>query len=180
MKLELPTWAYATVASAGILLGATYMATRPQEAAAEPQKPALQQIVERSFPDAKPAPRDFAERAQRIYAAKGYITAIPGDKHATGTCANINGVPLKDCVTQCPDDAPLSGSMEIDGKTYCYSGVAGRVVSLTSFEAKGEHYDLYFWGNVKSDLTRDGPYRYDYDRKSWQKVQPWWPARKDK
>lgn len=178
MKFELPTWAYAAVASAGILAGSAYLATRPQEAA--PAELPAATPPGRYFPDARPAPPGLAELAQRQFDAKKYAAAVPLERHGDQYCTDKDGRQLKDCATQCPDEPDLFGRMDIDDKSYYFSTRQGRVLNLTLDKPAGTSHDVYFWGHPDKDtLTRDGPYKYDHGRKMWQKVQPWWPARKN-
>ena len=171
MKFELPTWAYAAVASAGIMCGSTYLALRPAETAS------LEHAVERDFPDARPAPKGLAERAQKMCDTKEYTFKFFGPKHgASAECTDGKGRLLKDCPRACPEAPDVFGEMTIDGKTYGFTAIADRVDVLTQ---DGRNlYDIYWWGALKG-IERDGPYKYDHGRKTWQKVQPWWPARKN-
>lgn len=176
MKFELPTWAYAAVASAGILWGATYLATLPPK-----EQHTMQETAECSLPHAHPAPPGLAELAQQHFDAKKYVATIPLERHGDQYCTDKEGRQLKDCTTQCPEEPDLFGRMDIDGKSYYFSTRAGRVLNLTLEKPAGTSYDVYTWGDIdKNTLTRDGPYKYDRGRNAWQKVQPWWPARKTK
>jgi hypothetical protein len=182
MKLELPTWAYAAAASAGILAGATYFALQPPKAQLAPQaaERGIQQAVDFQFPDAIPAPQDLAELAQQLHDTKRYYDTFLVNEHETGTCTNREGQPLKDCAQQCPDEPELFGSMTLNGNKYNFSAIKGRVVNLATPGLNGEHYYIYFWGEVTPELTRNGPYKYSHERKAWQKVPRWWPDRKTK
>lgn len=118
--------------------------------------------------------------AQRLYDdEKKYITAVQLNEHAAGRCTDAKGFPLKDCAVQCPEEPAEFGRIDIGKEQFYFNTLGKRVVSLSDVDNAKKNYDIYWRGDVK-DRTRDGPYQYNHKRKVWQKVQPWWPARKDK
>ena len=177
MKFELPTWAYAAVASAGIMCGSTYLALRPAETAS------LEHAVERDFPDARPAPKGLAEQAQKLFDEKKYAFGFAEERHEISTCEDRDRRPLLDCATHCPEKPSIHGTLIVDGKAYSFTAVADRIAllnpgKLSTVDGSNAHYAIYWWGDIR-DQKHDGPYKYDHGRKTWQKVQPWWPARKN-
>jgi hypothetical protein len=155
--------------SAGILAVATHFALKPEEPVS------LQQVVERDFPAATPAPRGLAERTQKLYDAKEYALKFYGPKHGPGAeCTDREGRLIKECPRSCPEAPEVFGEMTIDGKKYDFNAIGDRVITLTQGKTT---YIIYEWGELRN-LKRDGPYKYDHDRKKWQKVPQLWPDRK--